>query len=194
MVLRDARISVNTVPARTSEVNPGSAGIFLEDAQGWGMEPLLCNPSWSFRPGNSLTPHSRGRGTRVGTAGHRGWRYPRESPWAPGGAGGGGSFRGAEVGRGGGGGASLDHRGLDRGGNASLRAGSATSQVELVNPGAKKGQGSFLGDPQALSRLGQWVGRRRGNSPGPARRWDSPRPPRPHPPLFSLKLIALVRG
>lgn len=51
MVLRDARISVNTVPARTSEVNPGSAGIFLEDAQGWGdgalaLQPELVLPAW----------------------------------------------------------------------------------------------------------------------------------------------------
>lgn len=100
----------------------------------------------------------------MGTAGYRGWRYPWGSSWAQGGAGG-GAPSGEQ--RSDGGGASLDHRGLDRGRNASLRAGPATSQVEHFNTERRKGKGAFWGDPQALSRLGQWVGRRRGNSPGP---------------------------
>lgn len=87
--------------------HPGVRGDVPRGRAGMGDGALAGNPSWSFRPGTRLTLRSRGRGARVGTAGHRGWRDPR-------------SLRGRKAGPAAGtpsreqrlvaGGASLDHR------------------------------------------------------------------------------------
>lgn len=120
-------------PGVRGDVPRGRAGMG-DGARAW--QPELVLPAW-HEP-NSPLPRQRSSG---GDRWAPRWRDR-------------GSLRGRKAGPVAGapsreqrldaGGASLDHRGLAGGGNASLRAGSATSQVEHVNPGAKKGQGSFF--------------------------------------------------